>query len=63
MALDEPRDSDNVYTREGLTFVMDTALLEDAQPVTVDYVENDMGSGYTISSNLPKSSGCGSCSC
>lgn len=63
MALDEPRDTDNVYTKEDLTFVMDNSLLRDAQPVTIDYVETDRGSGYEISSNLPKAAGCGSCRC
>ena len=64
MALDEQRERDNVFKKNGITFVMDSELLDDAKPVTVDYLENDYGSGYAISSNLPKGAGCGgSCSC
>ncbi len=59
MALDEQRDGDNVYTKDGITFVMNIELLNDAKPVVVDFMESDYGSGYAISSNLPKGGACG----
>ena len=63
MALDEQRETDHVYRNNGITFVMDSTLLEDAKPVTVDYLENEYGAGYNVTSNLPKAGGCGgSCS-
>ncbi|MCK9229087.1 MAG: hypothetical protein M0Q23_09590 [Syntrophales bacterium] len=63
MALDEPRETDNVYTKDELTFVMETGLLEDAKPVTIDFIETEWGSGYNISSSLSGAAGCGSCRC
>ena len=61
MALDEPKESDNVYDVNGFQFIMDKAFDEKAKPVTVDF----LGYGFKISSNIdfgPSSScsGCGS---
>jgi hypothetical protein len=59
MALDEPRDTDDVFNVNGFQFVIDKDFHEKAQPVTVDF----MGYGFRINSsiNLASGSSCGSC--
>ena len=61
MALDEPRDDDTTFTKEGITFVVKKTLYEEAKPIKIDFVNAPMGSGFRVSHNLGKS--CGSCSC
>ena len=63
MALDEPKDDDEVISNNGVTYLMNKQLLDQVKPVTVDFVESAYGSGFSISSSLAKGSGCGSCSC
>ncbi len=61
MALDEPKESDEVFDFDGgIKFLMDKDLLESAQPVTVDigYM------GFTVDSSLQLGGGgCSSGSC
>lgn len=38
MALDEPKDTDNVYDVNGFQFVMDKDFDRKAQPVKVDFL-------------------------
>jgi Fe-S cluster assembly iron-binding protein IscA len=59
MALDEPRDSDNVFNVNGFQFIIDKEFYEKAKPVTVDF----MGYGFRISSsiNFGAGAGCGGC--
>jgi Fe-S cluster assembly iron-binding protein IscA len=45
MALDEARPPDTVAKAGGFQFIMDQALLDQAQPVQIDCA--DMGSGYS----------------
>ncbi len=59
MALDEPKETDNVYDTNGFQFIVDKEFYEKAQPVTVDF----LGYGFKISSRIefgPESS-CSSC--
>lgn len=66
MALDEPREEDFIYEKDGITFMVEKELLEKVRPVKVDFIETARGAGYNISSNLSScdSGGCGgSCSC
>jgi iron-sulfur cluster assembly protein len=63
MALDEPKETDNVYDVNGFQFIMDKDFDEKARPVTVDF----LGYGFKISSGIDfgpaaSCSGCGSCS-
>ena len=60
MALDEPKDSDNVYDVNGFQFIVDKEFYEKAKPVTVDF----LGYGFKISSSIDfgQASACGSCS-
>lgn len=61
MALDEPKDSDTVHKVDDLQFIMDSAFLEKAQPVKVDF--NQFGFAISSAIELSKSGGCGgSCS-
>jgi iron-sulfur cluster assembly protein len=52
MALDEPKETDQVFTEKGATFLMDKALFERTKPIHIDYVLNDMGGGYILKSEL-----------
>jgi len=65
LALDESRDGDEIFDNSGLTFVVEKDFYERIKPIKVDYVESVMGSGFSISSSMPKpESSCGSsCSC
>ena len=60
MALDEPKDTDNLYDVNGFQFIMDKDFDERAKPVTVDF----LGYGFKISSSIDfgPASACGSCS-
>lgn len=66
MALDEPKDTDKTYSVNGVTYMIDTDLLDRLDNVKVDFVEDGpMRTGFSITSGnpLPKGS-CGSgCSC
>ena len=64
MALDEPKETDKVIEDNGLTFLIDKSLFEEAQPITVDFMDSAMGSGFKLSSGLASAGGgCGgSCS-
>jgi hypothetical protein len=61
MALDEPKDNDQVFDVNGFKFVMEKDFYEKAQPVKVDF----LGYGFKIDSSLEfdaSNSACGSCS-
>ena len=60
MALDEPKDTDNVYDVNGCQFIVDKDFYEKAKPVTVDF----LGYGFKISSGIDfgSASECSSCS-
>lgn len=57
MALDEIKDADTVCKAGDYQIIMDQALLDQAQPVDLDFAEM----GFKISSNLELESGCQSC--
>ena len=64
MALDEPRDKDEVFDDKDITYVIEKGLYERIKPIKVDYVDSYMGAGFDISSNLKIGAMCGSsCSC
>ena len=62
MGLDEPSDNDEIIKDNGVTYLIDKELLEQVKPISVDFVETERGSGFSISSSLPKGTGCSSCS-
>jgi len=61
MALDESNEGDEIFTRNGLTFMIAKTLYEDVKPIKVDFIETPRGSGYAIESSLKKADGCGGC--
>ena len=63
MALDEPNDKDQVVELDGLTYLVDGTLLNQARPIKVDYLEDGHCSGFSITSMLSQPNACGSCSC
>jgi Fe-S cluster assembly iron-binding protein IscA len=63
MALDEPKQDDQVIEDNGLKFVINQALYDEIQPITVDFIETPTGSGFKLSSNfVPAGGSCGTCS-
>jgi hypothetical protein len=59
LALDEQKDTDDVFDVKGYTFVVDKSLMQTASPIVVD------GSpyGFRVTSNLAtEAGGCASCS-
>ena len=38
MALDEPKDNDEVYEIEGFKYIIDKDFMEKAKPVKIDYI-------------------------
>ncbi|HOV90223.1 MAG TPA: hypothetical protein PKW07_05865 [Syntrophorhabdaceae bacterium] len=63
MALDEPREGDEVFNENGVVFLINSELFNQAKPIIIDFVQSPMGSGFTVQSSLKKQDGCGSCSC
>lgn len=68
MALDEPKDDDQVFEVNDLKYVINKDLFDQVKPINVDFVDTAMGSGFSIQSNLNAGAGCGSscsssCSC
>ena len=48
MALDEPKDTDNVYDIDNFQYIVDKEFLKLAKPITIDF----MGMGFKITSGL-----------
>jgi iron-sulfur cluster assembly protein len=63
MALDEPNEKDQVVELDGLTYLVDSTLMNQAKPIKVDYMEDAHCSGFSITSTLSQPDACGSCSC
>lgn len=62
MGLDEPEENDEIIKNNGITYLIDKALMDQAKPISIDFIETERGSGFSISSSLPKGEGCRSCS-
>ena len=60
MALDEPKETDEVFDGDGFKVVADRHLLEEMGGVTVAYQSSAFGSGFVI---RPKGAHSGSCAC
>lgn len=64
MALDGPKEDDETFNDNGITYVINSQLFEQVKPVNVDYIDTPMGAGFKISANLASGGSCGtSCSC
>lgn len=57
MALDEPKDSDQVFSIEGFTYIVDKEFMQKAQPVKVDYLDY----GFRLTSSIKFDNKCGGC--
>jgi Fe-S cluster assembly iron-binding protein IscA len=64
MALDEPKNDDEIIEEKGTNFVIEKDLLNQAQPIHVDFISTPQGAGFKLTSSLSEEGdGCGSCSC
>jgi len=64
LALDELKEDDQKMDENGVTYLINNQLFNQAKPINVDFVDTAMGAGFSISSNLNTKAGCGSsCSC
>jgi iron-sulfur cluster assembly protein len=62
LALDEPKDNDEVVDQEGLKFLVEKGLLVTCGEILVDFMEAGPRSGFSITSKVPLASGGGGCS-
>jgi len=64
MALDEPRDSDQVFDIEGFKYIVDTNFMEKAKPIMVDFSNYGfkIDCGIDFGASAGGCSGCGSTS-
>ncbi len=62
LALDEEKPMDEVFEREGLTFLVEKDLLEQCGNIAVDYHDAGSRSGFSLSSTNPLPGAGGSCS-
>lgn len=61
MALDEPKDSDDLFDVKGLKFVVDKEFMEKAQLIKIDF----NGMGFSLDCGMDMGQGgssCGGCS-
>jgi iron-sulfur cluster assembly protein len=58
MALDEPKDSDDVFDIDGFTLLVDKDLMLEAEPIKVDFT----GFGFQLDCSLQFDDGCTACS-
>ncbi|MBE1425294.1 hypothetical protein H4684_001945 [Desulfomicrobium macestii] len=59
LALDEQKDNDVVHEIDGYKFLVETALMEESKPISVEFHPH---MGFNIKSGLKaSSSGCSSC--
>ena len=58
MALDEPKDTDDVYKVDGFEYIINKDFMEKAKPIKIDFLEV----GFKIDSSIELQSECGSCS-
>ena len=57
MALDEPRDTDNVFEIDGLKYIVDKKFMQEAEPIKVDF----SGFGFQFDCGIDLEEGCSAC--
>ncbi len=57
MALDEPKDEDEVFDIDGFQFLVNKDFLEKAKPIKVDFLVH----GFKLDCGLDFGPGCSSC--
>jgi Fe-S cluster assembly iron-binding protein IscA len=68
LALDEPKETDQVFTINDYRYIIDQALMDKAVDINIDYVDTPSQQGLFVTSAKPVADGaagssCGSCSC
>ena len=63
MALDEPNVDDEVIKDNDITYLIEKDLYNKIKPISIDFMDSSMGSGFSITSKLTEENSCGSCSC
>ncbi len=58
MALDEPKEADEVFEIDGFKYLVDKEFLKKAKPIKVDFLEI----GFKLTSSLVFEQGCTACS-
>ena len=60
MALDEPKDTDDVFEIDGFKYIVNKEFMEKVKPIKVDFTE--MGFKLNCGVDFGAASACGSCS-
>lgn len=64
MALDEPKNDDEVIDEKGTKFIIEKDLFSQAKPINIDFITTPQGAGFKLTSSFSEAGGgCGSCSC
>ena len=58
MSLDETKEGDKIFKEDGITFIIEEELFEQAKPINIDFIDSDRGSGFSITSRLSTGAGC-----
>jgi len=61
MALDDPSVNDEVIKDNNIRYLIDKDLYNNIKPINIDFINSDMGSGFSITSKLSEENSCGSC--
>ena len=61
MSLDEAKEGDKTFQEDGITFIIEESLFEQAKPINIDFIDSARGSGFSITSNLSLGAACGTC--
>ncbi|MDM8525163.1 hypothetical protein QUF80_17470 [Desulfococcaceae bacterium HSG8] len=57
MALDEPKETDDVYDVEGFKYLVDKNFMDKIKPIKVDFLDV----GFKVTSGIDFGSACGGC--
>lgn len=60
LVLDEPQENDAVFEKQGITFLVNQELYEQAKPIGIDFAGTGPGGGFKITSSLKQE---GTCCC
>ncbi|NNG01791.1 MAG: hypothetical protein HKM93_20565 [Desulfobacteraceae bacterium] len=62
MALDEPKDTDDVFEVDGFKYVIEKEFIEKVQPIKVDYHMYGFKLDCGVEFSAPEGNACGGCS-
>jgi len=57
MALDEPKETDNVFDIDGFKYIIDKDLMREADPIKIDF----SGFGFQFDCGMDFAGGCSAC--